>query len=184
MAIKDKILTNPVTGQSIRFLRTANDTRGELLEMETVYHAGSTEPAPHYHPCQKEDFKVLEGELTVKLNGQLRVLKQGDILHIPANMVHSMWNAGSLAARVNWQVRPAMDTEFLLETTFGLASDGLVNKHGIPPILQAAPILLKYSKVFRLAKPPHFIQQIVFNILRPVAWLGGKRPGYEKYIDK
>lgn len=183
MAIKDKILSNPVTGQSIKFLKTANDTRGQLLEMETVYNPNSTEPTAHYHPKQKEDFKVLEGELTIKLDDRILILKQGDTLHIPAKMIHSMWNAGSKPARVNWQVRPAMDTEFLLETTFGLAADGRVNSKGIPSILQAAPILLKYRKVFRLAKPPYPVQQIVFNVIRLFSLLSGKRARYGKYID-
>ncbi|PZR27931.1 MAG: cupin domain-containing protein [Citrobacter freundii] len=183
MASKNKIITNPVTGQSIQFLRTASETRGQLLEMETIYRPHSMEPTVHYHPKQKEDFKVLEGELTVNFNGRIFILKEGDIFHIPANKIHSMWNAGSKPARVNWQVRPAMDTEFLLETTFGLAADGKVNSKGTPFFLQAVPILLKYSNVFRLAKPPYAVQQIILNLVRPFSLLSGKTARDKRYID-
>jgi quercetin dioxygenase-like cupin family protein len=69
MAYKNKTICNPVTGQNITFLQTATDTGGALLEMESVYNSTSKEPAPHYHPAQEEDFTVLEGSLSVKLNG-------------------------------------------------------------------------------------------------------------------
>jgi hypothetical protein len=72
MAYKNKTICNPVTGQNITFLQTAQDTGGALLEMESVYNSTSKEPVPHYHPAQEEDFTVLEGSLSVKLNGQLR----------------------------------------------------------------------------------------------------------------
>lgn len=183
MASKNKIIVNTITGQQIRFLQTAEDTAGKVLEMETVYQPGSLQPAAHYHPEQIEDFKVLEGELTVMINDKKRLLKEGDILHIPSDTIHAMWNESSKPARVNWQVRPAMETEFLLENTFGLAADGKVNKAGAPSLLQAAPILLRYKHVFRLAKPPYIIQQIVFNVLYPFAILAGKKSFYKKYVD-
>src|SRR5690349_21932381 len=124
MAFKNKEISNPVTGQSIRFLQTSKDTEGVLLEMESVYSAKSQEPVEHYHPFQDEDFLVTEGEITVRINGDQRILKPGDRLHIPRNVGHSMWNSSASKAVVNWQVIPALETEYLLETTFGLARDG------------------------------------------------------------
>ncbi|RYY35654.1 MAG: cupin domain-containing protein [Sphingobacteriaceae bacterium] len=183
MAYKDKVLINPVTGQNIKFIQTRNDTNGLLLEMETTYKAGSQIPLEHYHPHQHEDFKVLDGEIYVKLDGELRVLKTGDTLHIPANSVHAMWNPGATKAVVNWQVRPALDTEYMLETTWGLAADGKVNKKGMPHILQVALTLRKFSETFRSVKPSYTVQKVVFAILTPVAYLLGYRPVYKKYID-
>lgn len=52
MAFKGKVIANPVTGQQIKFVQTAKDTGGKLLEMESVYAPASKEPPPHYHPCQ------------------------------------------------------------------------------------------------------------------------------------
>jgi len=92
MAIKNKLICNPVTGQDIKFLQTNGDTAGTLLEIETTYNAHSKEPAAHYHPYQTEDFRVITSELTVRINGQLKILKPGDSLHIPAYQVHAMWN--------------------------------------------------------------------------------------------
>ncbi|GAA4319936.1 hypothetical protein GCM10023149_18930 [Mucilaginibacter gynuensis] len=183
MAYSGKILKNPVTGQHIKFIQTYNDTQGKLLEMESTYHARSTEPPEHYHPYQSEDFEVLEGELRVRIDGEIRTLKPGDTLHIPPNKVHAMWNDNSTKAVINWQVRPAMQTEYLFETTWGLAADGKVNDKGMPNILQLALTVNKFSDVFRLIKPPYLVQKIGFGVLTPFAYLLGYKPTYKKYID-
>ncbi|MBL7792331.1 MAG: cupin domain-containing protein [Saprospiraceae bacterium] len=183
MAFKNKIIRNPVTGQDIKFIQTARDTGGQLLEMETTYNEYSREPVPHYHPFQKEDFTVIEGEVTVRIDGQLSVLKPGDKLHIPKNKIHSMWNNTDQKTVVNWQVRPAMETEYLLETGMGLANDGKTNANGMPNILQVALMANKFAGVFRLAKPPFVVQKILFIILTPIAYLSGYRPTYRRYLD-
>src|ERR1044072_7636713 len=183
MAIKNKIISNPKTGQDIQFLQTAKDTNGNFLEMETTYHAYSKEPAAHYHPHQAEDFTVLTGELSVRMYGQMKVLHQGETLHIPANTVHAMWNNTNNKTVVHWKVQPAMNTEYLLETVNGLANDGKTNKDGMPSILKVALLANHFSGVFRLSKPSFVVQKILFAILKPVAYLFGYRPTYKKYLD-
>jgi quercetin dioxygenase-like cupin family protein len=183
MAYQNKLVQNKITGQNIRFLQTATDTNGQLLEMESTYRAHSKEPTAHYHPYQEEDFEILAGELTVQLDGQLKILKKGDKLHVPANTVHAMWNASDGETVINWQVRPAMDTEQLLETANGLASDGKVKATGMPPLLQTALMANHFSNVFRIAKPPFAVQKILFALLTPFAYLAGYKPIYKKYLD-
>ncbi|MBD2755444.1 cupin domain-containing protein [Spirosoma validum] len=183
MAYANKTISNNVTGQTIRFIKTAKDTDGELLEMESTYTAQSTEPAEHYHPKQVEDFTVLSGELTVRIDGKTKTLRPGDKLHVPQNTVHSMWSQTDKNVVVNWQVRPAMDTEYFFETVMGLAQDGKVSAKGMPPILQVVLMVTRFSKVFRLTKPGPVVQKIVFTLLTPLAYLAGYRPTYRKYLD-
>jgi quercetin dioxygenase-like cupin family protein len=183
MAYRNKQIHNPKTGQGITFLHTARDTNGKLLEMEASFVAGSVEPPSHYHPRQMEDFAVLKGHLTVRVNGHVKVYHAGDTLHLPVRTVHAMWNASEEPTLVNWQVRPALRTEYLLETGTGLARDGKTNEAGMPDILQTALMMNKFSDVFRLAKPPFIVQRIVFTILAPVSWLCGKRATYKQYLD-
>jgi quercetin dioxygenase-like cupin family protein len=183
MAYKGKVLKNSVTGQDITFLKTAKDTGGRLLEMESVYNAHSTEPISHYHPAQEEDFVVLEGELSVKMNGVLRVYKAGEQFYVPKGTVHCMWNASSRKTVINWQVRPAMNTECLLETGCGLAQDGKTSADGKPGLLQVALIANHYAPVFRIAKPPFIVQRILFTILTPFAYLAGYKAVYKQYLD-
>lgn len=183
MAYKNKFISNTITGQSIKFLQTSQDTNGKLLEMESTYHAASKEPPMHYHPNQWEDFTVLRGELQVRVNGKLITLMIGDTLHIKPNEPHAMWNTSGSKVVVNWQVRPALNTEYLLETVTGLANDGKTNADGIPDILQMAATMPKFGSVFRLAKPPFLMLKIIFSVLTPFAWLKGKKPLYKQYLD-
>jgi quercetin dioxygenase-like cupin family protein len=183
MAHKNKIIANPTTGQTIKFLQTAKDTGGRLLEMETTFSSHSKEPASHYHPNQEENFSVISGQLTVRLNGELKIFKAGDKFHVPKNTVHSMWNQADTTAVVNWQVSPALNTENFFETTMGLAREGKTSKDGMPNILQVALIANKYDNIFRLAKPPFFLQKIIFSLLTPVAYLAGYRARYDRYVD-
>jgi quercetin dioxygenase-like cupin family protein len=183
MAYKNKTLTNKFSGQSFKFLQTAADTRGRLLEIETSWQPFAKEPPPHYHPCQEEDFVVISGELTVRINGHKKVLKQGERLHVAKRMVHSMWNDSAETTIVNWKVCPALDTENFLEMGIGLANDGKLNKKGMPHILQISLMANKFSKVFRLSSPPFFVQRVLFMLLTPVAYLAGYNAVYKKYID-
>lgn len=183
MAYKGKVLSNPLTGQDIVFLQTSRDTGGRLLEMESIYAPFSREPVAHYHPSQDEDFEVLEGQLTVKMGGRTQVYKMGERFFVPRGTVHSMWNASGSTTVVNWQVRPAMQTEFLLETSHGLIRDGKTNTRGMPGLLQVALLMNKFSNEFRIAKPPFAVQKVVFGVLTPFAFLAGKKAVYKKYID-
>lgn len=183
MAISNKIISNSKTGQVIRFIQTAKDSNGALLEMESGFDPKSKEPPAHYHPYQEEDFTVISGELTVKINAQTITLKKGDSLHIPRNKIHSMWNGSDSKTIVNWKVRPAMKSENLLETFTGLANDNKTNEDGMPGILQIAATAKFFSDEFRLAKPPYAVQKIIFGILNPFSFLMGYKPVYKAYLD-
>jgi quercetin dioxygenase-like cupin family protein len=183
MAYSHKIIRNPITGQQIRFLRTGRDTNGQLLEMEATFAGNSTKPAAHYHPRQAEDFRVITGELTVQVAGRTTVLQAGDVLHIPQNTVHAMWNASPTETIVHWQVQPALTTDHFFETAFGLANDGKVGPNGMPTLLQAVLLARHFSAVYRLSSPPRSIQRVLFPVLSVVAYLAGYRPIYPAYLD-
>ena len=183
MAYPNKIISNPKTGQTIKFLKTASDTGGQFLEMESTLKPGSEEPPLHYHPFQEENFSIISGDLTVKLNGELKTYSVGDHFHVPKNTHHSMWNQSSQPVTIRWKISPALNTETFFENTIGLANDGKTNQKGMPNILQVALIANRYNHIFRLAKPPFVIQRIVFGILTPFAYLAGYRSSYDKYLQ-
>lgn len=183
MAYKNKTITNPKTGQTIKFIQTAKDTGGRLLEMESKFKANSTEPPLHYHPRQEEDFSLITGELTVKINGVVKTYTAGDKFHVPKNTPHSMWNASDSPAILNWKVTPALNTEYFFENSIGLAHDGKTNERGMPSFLQVALLANEYSNIVRFSKPPFIIQKIVFSLLAPFAWLAGYRATYKKYLN-
>jgi quercetin dioxygenase-like cupin family protein len=92
----------------------------EALELEAEWIPGGSPPIAHRHPGQDERFAVLEGELTVRLEGaEPRTLTAGDALEIPRGTVHAMWNAGDGPARATWRVSPALRTEEMFRTIAG-----------------------------------------------------------------
>lgn len=183
MAYPNKVIRNTKTGQDIRFIKTGKETNGELLEMEASFAPHSVEPAAHYHPHQAEEFTLLEGALTVRLNGKVSVLKPGDTLYIPPKAVHAMWNSANQKAVVNWKVKPALNTDHLLETGVGLANDTNTTEKGLPGVLQMALLARRFSNVYRLAKPSYTVQRILFGVLAPIARLAGYKSEYKKYIN-
>ncbi|HEX2608095.1 MAG TPA: cupin domain-containing protein [Flavisolibacter sp.] len=183
MAFPNKSILNPVIGQQLTFLKTTKDTNGTLLEIEATYLKASQEPPPHFHPFQEETFTVLTGRIQLRINGVLTVLETGESIHLPKHTIHSMWNEGPEPASVNWRTYPALDTEYFLETSAGLAIDGKTNAKGMPGLLQVALLASRFSREFRLARPSYTIQKLLFMLLKPVARLKGYRSTYPHHID-
>jgi quercetin dioxygenase-like cupin family protein len=166
-------MENPVSGQRLIFRKTAQDTGGEWLEVESVYTKPTpSRPPTHYHPRQEERFEVLASKLNVLVDGQERTLESGEVLILPPGVAHEMW-AAEAGTRVNWQTRPALNTEAFFETVWGLAKDGKVNDKGVPNLLRVALIAREYEDEFRLASPPWAVQRALFGLLAPVGRLLG-----------
>ncbi|RAK69459.1 cupin domain-containing protein [Hymenobacter edaphi] len=178
MAYQGQTIENPFTGQSLHVLTTARQTSGAALVLQSSWRGHGSEPAAHYHPAQEELFEVLQGQLTVRLDGELRRLGAGEQLRIRPGQVHSMWNEAAERATARWTTRPALRTEDLLETVFSLAQAGLVKADGAPGLLQASVLLPAYDQEFRLARPPRWVQRTVFGLLRPLARLIGLKATY------
>jgi quercetin dioxygenase-like cupin family protein len=88
------VLENPVSGQRLIFRKTAQDTGGELLEVEAVYAKPTpSRPPVHHHPRQEERFEVLSGRLNVLVGGQDRTLGEGEVLIVASSVPHQMWAA-------------------------------------------------------------------------------------------
>lgn len=167
MAYANQIIYNPENKQQIEFLQTAKDTNGALLEMISTYGPFSTRPSSHYHPYQSEDFVVMEGELTVQLGKEIKVLKKRDAIHIPQNEPHAMWNNSGKNTVVNWKVMPALDTEYMFESAYNIAIESVHRKRKTS-LLQKLKLAKEYKNMFRLAKPSYALQKIIFLLMTPL----------------
>ena len=165
----------------LTFRRTERDTAGAFLEMEAVYRAGSLRPPAHFHPAQEELFEIVEGSLRFNVGGEERTVKAGERLVIPARTVHQAWNDSAGETRAVWTVRPALRTQRMFETLYGLAMDGKTNAAGTPNLLQTVMVAREYRNEFVVATPPVFVQNCVFGILAPIASLLGYRAHYDQY---
>jgi quercetin dioxygenase-like cupin family protein len=168
--------------ESLIFKTTSSDSGGQLLEVESIFHARSERPPDHYHPHQEERFEVLKGAVWTRIDGKERVYQAGESIVAPPGTRHAMTNMSTEdEARVLSRMTPALKTEELLETLWGLARDGKTNKHGVPNLLQAALLLQDYRDEFRLSNPPEFVQVPLFALLAALARLLGHRSRYANY---
>jgi hypothetical protein len=168
-------IRNPVAGLTLRYLQTAADTDGQLLEMEATYEPSSIEPVEYFHPRQDEHFEIVEGTLQAQIEGERRELRPGDILDVPAGTRHSMWNGSDRQARTPWQTRPALRTEDFFETVFRLAREGKTSAKGVPNPVQLGAIAKAYRKEFRTTTPPPALQAVLLPLLSTIGRLFGYR---------
>ncbi len=181
MAHRGDELVDPVRGQRLVFRKTAKETEGQLVEVESFLKPGSSAPPEHFHPLQEERFEVVAGTIRAHIGGREHTYGAGEAFVIPAGTVHEMANGGNDEARFIWQTLPALKTEAFFETLWGLARDGKTNKNGVPNLLQAAVLAREYEHEFCLAQPPLVVQKIVFGILAPLGRLFGYRGSYPQY---
>jgi quercetin dioxygenase-like cupin family protein len=182
MAKAGDTLESPLSGARIVFLKTARDTSGELLQLDDVMKGGGRVPIEHVHPHMEERFEILSGTARLSMRGQERDVGAGETIVVPAGTPHVWWNAGEEEAHLILEFRPALRTETLFETVFGLAQDGKVNsKNGLPNPLQLAVIVREYEDEIYLARPPLFVQRVLFGLLAPIGKLLGYKARYPEY---
>ena len=172
-------LTNPVTGETLHFLRTSADTDGKLVEIEAVVQPGGGVAASHVHPFQTERFEVLEGTLEFRRGRRRLLATAGDVVTVEQGTVHSFRNAGDGPARFRTEVRPALLFERFIETMFGLAADGKTNRKGMPSPLRLAVIANAHFDDLRLPYVPAFAQKTALAGGAAVGRLFGFRPAYD-----
>jgi quercetin dioxygenase-like cupin family protein len=178
MAYAGQILQNPVSGERIEFIRTAADTRGELLEFELELTPDGHVPGAHVHPEQEERFHVLEGTMKFRLGMRTIVAGAGETVVVPAGRTHRFVNGGDGPARARVEVVPALDMERLFETAVELAHEGRVTRKGMPKPLHLALFVRRYEREVRAPFPPAWVVRV---LMAPLAALARKRGHAERY---
>jgi len=139
-------IASPPIGQSLRFLATTEETRGERLRFEASLEPGSFMP-PHIHRFQEERLEVLEGEGEFLFGRRRRRVGPGDTLTVPARRAHAFRTLGG-SARLIAELRPALDTEEVFAALFALGRAGRINRFGAPSARQAATLMHRHPDAF------------------------------------
>lgn len=176
MAHQGQRIENPVTGQTMIFLETGEDTNGEMFKAEGIFRPGGFAGPPHVHPVQEERFTVTQGTAGFKVGSKQVRLGPNETIMIAAGQPHTFWNDGPDQMSVVMEFRPALaSTGRFYEFFFGMARAGLVGKDGMPSIWQVVLQSEEFADHVRLVSPPWAIQRFAFTLLKPIARLLGYR---------
>ena len=132
----------------------------------------------HRHPALTERFTVLEGELTMRLDGPTSIVREGESAVVEKGAWHDWWNAGDRDTRVRVEITPGERFAYMIETMFGLARLGHTNAKGMPSPLQLALTAHEFSDVIVFRSPPPAVQRALFSALEPIARRRGYRATY------
>jgi len=172
-------IVNARTGQVMIFLKTAEKTNGQLLQIDCVSPPTTAREPEHIHPFQENKFEIISGTCTFSINGTEKIAKQGDVVVIPPKVRHRFWNSENTDAHYIQEFRPALKIDEFFETFFALSRDGKLNEKGIPNFFHASLIMLKYKDEIRVTSPPWPLQLLTYWTLAPVGLLMGYRSRYQ-----
>ena len=101
-------------------LATREESGGRLTELEAVCGPGAPGVEERAFSDHEVRFEVIEGRLTIGVDGEPRELAAGSAVTLPAGTPHRIWvEAGRTPARFTWQMRPAADSDDYTDLVFG-----------------------------------------------------------------
>jgi mannose-6-phosphate isomerase-like protein (cupin superfamily) len=129
-------------GDVYRFLATGEETGGKYALMEALVPP-SGGPPPHVHTREEEGFYVLEGEVTIVIDGKPSVATAGTFANVPVGTPHSFRNESNRLAKLLILVAPAGLEQMFVECGVLLAEGATTalppTKEEIEKLLAIAP---------------------------------------------
>ncbi len=86
---------------------------------ETLFPPGTFVP-PHIHPTQDEFIYVLEGRFDLELDGKPEQAGPGDLVRLPRNIPHGIFNNTEAPVKAVFWVTPARSLRRLFESIHNL----------------------------------------------------------------
>lgn len=162
--MKNRTIENPIIKDKVTFLRTSEETGGEVTEI-IVELAPGGENEPHYHTSFTESFTAIEGQLGVLAGTEERLLNPGETATVPPGLVHRFFNPSQQVVKFRGEARPAHPgLDRFIQIAYGLARDGHVNKKGYPNRLSHIALLMEMGDMR--------MPGLAFTIVRPVlTWI-------------
>ena len=98
-------------GSEIRELLAYRNSqiRNQSLAEARLLPGASTQE--HYHVVTEEIYFITEGQGRIRIEGEVRVVKSGDAIAIPAGHKHKLWNTGNATLRLLCCCAPAYKHE-------------------------------------------------------------------------
>lgn len=133
-----RVIEHPIFGDRVTFIETAAETKGAYTLVYVELAPGATGPPPHYHNSYDEYFSTIDGVLGIQSGKKVIYLKKGESCIAQVGIPHRFFNP-STTDKVTFSamITPASSNfETMLQVSYGLANDGLVNRQGMPARLE------------------------------------------------
>ena len=167
----DRTIKNSMDRYSVTFLKTSKETNGAYEEVKVVLDPGGGNEW-HYHTAFVEKFHVLDGDLTIGMNGKPVTIRTGDDTIAPKGMMHKFYNTSSKPVSFVVKIEPARSFEKTLRSAYGLMSTHQSSLDGMPKNPWHLFLILGYSDSY-LQGVPGFIQEPLIHALSKIAqWKG------------
>jgi mannose-6-phosphate isomerase-like protein (cupin superfamily) len=128
----------------------AVESEGGFVAMEFTLPPGSVAPPPHVHPTPEEEFKVLEGELDLMVDGDWRTLHAGESASVSPGALHTFKNSCGKTIRVHNVHRPAARFEDYIEHIYRLTRARGIRGAKDPRLpLYLSMLMLEYADTIR-----------------------------------
>lgn len=140
--MEKRVFENPLIKDKVTLLKSSEETNGAYTLLEIVLEPGGGNSL-HYHTNFAEEFTAIEGTLSIGLPKRQLHLQPGEKAVAERNQLHGFYNAGTTPIRFAVKLVPGTTGfEKGLAIAYGLASDGLTNKKGIPKKMDHLALLL------------------------------------------
>jgi quercetin dioxygenase-like cupin family protein len=175
MSARFRELSNPATGETIRFTATAPDGEEDLVRFHWRSQPGGA-ITEHLHPHQEERFTITTGQAHFTVNGNERIVGPGETIVVPIGIRHSESNRGAIPIEGIVELRPGLRSKEMHEAFGGLASEGKTTSRGAPKNpLQLGATLWHFRHENRVTSPPAWVQNLILPPLAALAKLFGVR---------
>jgi quercetin dioxygenase-like cupin family protein len=153
-------------GMIFHIVKTAQETNGQSLEMEWEVLPKCDGTPVHIHPFADETYQVLEGSLEVQMNGEWKILTQGETMTVPKGASHTFRNLSNNVARVFNTHAPAMKFDSYFEELSNIVnklSGGKKDKQkmNLNAIMYMCMLMKKYPAEMVSVNPPPFVVSLM-----------------------
>ncbi|HXV56456.1 MAG TPA: cupin domain-containing protein [Gaiellaceae bacterium] len=182
MTGRPRDVEDPTSGQRWVFLKTGEDTGGELLEAELHVSPGGFVRS-HVHPLQEETFTGVEGTFVLDVGGETRTLAPGESVVVPPRTPHG-FEAAPGPARLLVTVRPALALDDYFRAYLGLSRDRRIRlpASGLPRgLLQIALVMDRYGEEIAAPRVPPALQRRVWRLLASLGRRKGLSASFPEY---
>jgi quercetin dioxygenase-like cupin family protein/uncharacterized protein YndB with AHSA1/START domain len=169
MVTAGDVLKMEPLGLRVEFLRTAQDTEGESLEMLVSGRPRGLFTQKHVHGSQVERLEMVSGAMKVVIDGREHLLEEGESIEVPPGTPHTQTPVGDGPGTVRIEVRPAGRTQLFLEHLASLCREGAIMRSGFPRPVAGAELVLEFGDTGHAATPPFKVQRAIAGLVMAVA---------------